>query len=131
MFLVGTSWFDVLIGVLYVSITLLVASIAYNRLLRYFGSGSVEHEGYCQLDSLEISPAKGELPFYFTSSIERPYQLLILDTDMNELMEIVAQDCKVGGNIIRFDSSKLPNGDYFYCLKTDNQKVSKKMTVLN
>lgn len=131
MLLVGTSWYDVLIGVLYVSISLLVASIAYKRLLRYFGSGSVRHEGYCQLDSLEISPAKGELAFYFTSTVERPYQLLVLDNEMNEFMEIVAQDCKIGGNIISFDSSRLPNGDYFYCLKTDNQKVSKKMTVLN
>lgn len=131
MLLVGYSWYDVLIGVLYVSIILLVVVIAYKKLLNYLGREAVKHEDYCQLYSLEISPASGELPFYFTSSVERSYQLLILDKDMNEFMEIVAQDCKIGGNIIRFDSSKLPNGDYFYCLKTNNQKISKKMTVLN
>ncbi|MEJ6776086.1 MAG: hypothetical protein QNK85_02025 [Crocinitomicaceae bacterium] len=131
MFLVGTSWYDVLIGILYASTTLLITSIAYRRLLSYFGRSAVKHEDYCQLDSLEVSPASGELSFYFTSKVERYYQLLVLDTEMNEFIEIVAQDCKIGGNIIRFDSSKLPNGDYFYCLKTDNQKVSKKMTILN
>ncbi|MDG1148130.1 MAG: hypothetical protein P8N52_07480 [Crocinitomicaceae bacterium] len=131
MLLVGVSLYDILIGILYTSIILLVIVIAYRRLLNYFGREAIRHEDYCQLESLEISPATGELPFYFTSPVERSYRLLILDGDMNEFMEVVAQDCKVGGNIVRFDSSKLPNGDYFYCLKTDNQKVSKKMTVLN
>lgn len=131
MLLVGYSWYDVLIGVLYVSIILLVVVIAYKKLLNYLGREAVKHEDYCQLYNLEINPASGELPFYFTSTIERSYQLLILDNDMNDFLEIVAQDCKIGGNIIRFDSSKLPNGDYFYCLKTNNQKISKKMTVLN
>jgi len=131
MLLVGTSLYDVLIGLLYTSIVLLVVIIAYRRLLNYFGREAIRHEEYCQLESLEIAPATGELPFYFTSPIERHYQLLILDSDMNEFMEVIAQDCKVGGNIVRFDSSKLPNGNYFYCLQTDNQKVSKKMTVLN
>lgn len=131
MLLVGFSWYDVLIGVLYVSIVLIIVIIGYRKLLSYLQREAVNHEDYCQLYSLEVAPASGELPFYFTSTIERAYQLLILDSDMNELMEVVAQDCKIGGNIIRFDSSKLPNGDYFYCLKTNNQKISKKMTILN
>ncbi len=131
MLLVGYSFYDVLIGVLYASLVLLVLILAYRKLLNHLGRNAVKHEDYCQLYSLEVSPAKGELPFYFTSTMVRPYQLLILDNDMKELQEVVSQDCKVGGNIIRFDSSKLSNGDYFYCLKTDNQKISKKMTVLN
>lgn len=131
MLLVGYSFYDVLIGVLYASLVLLVLILAYRKLLRHLGRNAVKHEDYCQLYSLEISPAKGELAFYFTSTMVRPFRLLILDQDMKEIEEIVSQDCKVGGNIIRFDSSKLSNGDYFYCLKTDNQKISKKMTVLN
>jgi hypothetical protein len=131
MLLVGFSWYDVLIGVLYVSIVLIVLILGYRKLLRYLQREAINPEDYCQLYSLELSPASGELPFYFTSTKEKAYQLLILDHEMNEFMEVVSQDCKIGGNIIRFDSSKLPNGDYFYCLKTGNQKISKKMTVLN
>jgi hypothetical protein len=50
---------------------------------------------------------------------------------MTLVEEIRSQECFVGGNIVRYDSSKLTNGQYYYCLKTDNQKTMKKMSVLN
>lgn len=93
--------------------------------------GSVNKDDFCELYNLEIEPASGELPFYFTSPIIKEYSLLILDADMQQIKEVVKQECKVGGNIIRFNSSQLPNGDYFYCLKTKNQKIMKKMKLLN
>jgi hypothetical protein len=40
-------------------------------------------------------------------------------------------EMKSGGHIIRFDSSQLANGIYFYCLETDNQKTLKKMKVFH
>ena len=118
-------------GMMWVSLGVLVAVILYKRLLRTFSKGTISKEGYCELFSLEIDPASGELPFYFTSNKERSITLSLLDKDMNLIQIIAEKDCKVGGNIIRFDSTQIPNGDYFYCLKTENQKVVKKMQVLN
>ena len=109
----------------------LVVVTIYKQLLRSLSKGSIDKADYCELYSLEIEPASGELPFYFTSEKAKEVALLLLDHKMDLIQEIVKKECKVGGNIVRFDSTKIPNGDYFYCLKTENQKVVKKMRVLN
>lgn len=131
MILVGFSTGDVIIGMLWVSIIGLGLYIGYRWLLRRLSKGAVKHEEYCKLESIDVNPASGEIHFYFTSKEVKTFTFSILDAQMNDLELIKSGECSVGGNIIRFDSSKLQNGDYFYCLKTDNQKTVKKMTVLN
>ena len=118
-------------GVLWVSLSILILVIAYKLLLRFMNRDAVNQADFCELYSLEIEPASGVLPFYFTSEKVKNYRLLILDSGMNEILEIENKECKIGGNIIRFDSTELNNGAYFYCLKTENQKVVKKMQVMN
>ena len=120
---------DIILG--WTSLIALVVVTIYKQLLRSLSKGSIDKADYCELYSLEIEPASGELPFYFTSEKAKEVALLLLDHKMDLIQEIVKKECKVGGNIVRFDSTKIPNGDYFYCLKTENQKVVKKMRVLN
>ena len=131
MVLLGYSWGGLLMGMMWVSLGVLLIVILYRRLLRSFSKDAITKEDYCELYSLEIEPASGELPFYFTSNSKRLVSLSLLDGNMSFLQVIEEKECKVGGNIIRFDSTKVPNGEYFYCLKTENQKVAKKMHVLN
>ena len=121
----------ILIGILFVSLAILVLIIAYRKLLGYLGKGSAPKEDYCILYSLEEDPAEGEVSFYFTSERKRVVQLHILDERYGFLMEVFNAECKVDGNIIRFQTTALPNGQYFYCLITDNQKTMKKMAVAN
>ena len=131
MVLIGYAWSDIIVGILWVSLAVLILVIAYKLLLRFLNRGAVNRADFCELYSLEIEPASGILPFYFTSDKVKNYRLLILDNDMKEILEIENKECKIGGNIIRFDSNQLKNGSYFYCLKTENQKVLKKMQVKN
>ena len=131
MVLIGYAWSDIIVGILWVSLAVLILVIAYKLLLRFLNRGAVNRADFCEFYSLEIEPASGILPFYFTSDKVKNYRLLILDNDMNEILEIENKECKIGGNIIRFDSNQLKNGSYFYCLKTENQKVLKKMQVKN
>lgn len=131
MILIGFSWLDVIIGMLWVSIIGLVLVIGYKKLLAYLGNNDIKKEDYCVLYNLEKSPVTGEAPFYFTSEKVRNVSIWIQDNTMQDLIEVSNQECKIGGNIIRFDTSKLKNGTYFYCLKTDNQKISKKMEVFH
>lgn len=131
MILAGYTWIDVLISTLWVTLILLVAVIGYRTLLRFLQKDRIRTEDYCELHELELNPAHGEVAFYFTSEKSREYSLLVLDTDMSPIEEIIHQECNIGGNIVRFDTTKIPDGNYFYCLKTDNQKVMKKMVVKN
>lgn len=131
MVLVGFNFWDVIVGMLWVTLVILILFIGYRWILRRFSRGNVNHDDYCTLLNIEENPASGEIPFYFTSKQVKDVSISILDAQMNEILEVSSKECKVGGNIIRFDSSKIANGDYFYSLKTKNQKVVKKMQVLN
>lgn len=131
MILVGFNWQDVLIGMLWVSIVVLVLAIGYRKLLSYLGKDDIKREDYCVLYNVEESVVTGEIPFYFTSEQVKNVSIWIQDESMKDLFEVSNQECKVGGNIIRYDSSNLKNGTYFYCLKSDNQKISKKMVVFH
>ncbi len=119
------------IYILCITLIMLILYIGYRQLLRYFAKGMPSKENYAVLYNLEISPAAGELEFYFTSETERLVTLNVLNENMEHVLEISSQMCHKGGNIIRYDSAQLKNGNYFYCLQTDNQKTMKKMRVAN
>lgn len=131
MLLKGFTYIQVIFGVLWTSLAILVLVIIYRRLLRYLSRGAVSKREYCELYPLEMNPAHGMIPFYFTSERERPVKMELLNGDMEFIREIASFDCKPGGNIVRFDSTALPDGEYFYTLVTDNQKIMKKMYLRN
>ena len=86
---------------------------------------------YCELNPLEQNPAKGILEFYFTSMEPKKVRFEILN-NQHQSIEIVAdQDFDSGQHILRFDSTKIENGVYYYQIKTDNQQTMKMMTILN
>ena len=131
MILLGYSWTSILLGTLYASLGLLIVVIAYRRLLKYLDKGRPVSRKYCTLYTLEEHPSAGEVTFYFTSEEPVKYKLMILDEDMNELKIIKSDTSGIGGNIVRFNSIELNNGDYFYCLQTEEQRTMKKMRVIN
>lgn len=131
MVLLGYSWIDIALGILYVSLGLLIIVILYRKLLAHLGKGEPVKKDYCVLYSLEQEPVVGEATFYFTSESVKEYRLVILDEELNEVALVKEGSCSVGGNIIRYDSTKLTNGQYYFSLITENQKTSKKMTVKN
>ena len=77
MILVGFNTVDVIVGMLWVSIIGLGLYIGYRALLRRLSKGAVKHEEYCNLEAIEINPALGEIPFYFTSNEIKPYTFSI------------------------------------------------------
>ena len=131
MVLVGYSLIDIGLGTLYATLGLLVLSIAYKRLLKKLNKGAISGDDYCVLYALENDPVSGEVEFYFTSEKEREFKLLILDESMVDLTIVAERIASPGGNIVKFNTTTLKNGDYYFCLKTVNQKTMKKMHVLN
>jgi hypothetical protein len=131
MVLVGFSMTQTLLGVLSVSLGLLVLIIAYKKLLAYLGKGSIIKEDYCVLYPLESDPISGEAEFYFTTEKNRNIIFELLNADLTNNQTLSNKECAIGGHIVRFDTRNLPNGLYFYCLRTENQKTMKKMNVLN
>ena len=131
MILMTYSISKVIIGILLTSITLLILIIAYKKLLARLGKGNPIKEDYCVLYNLEESPSQNEVAIYFTCNSERSILLELLSNELTTIQIIAEKIVQEGGHIIRFDTKSIPNGTYFYCLKTDNQKTMKKMIVAN
>lgn len=131
MTLIGFSIGRVLLGVLFVSLALLVLIIAYRKLLAYLGKGTPAPKDYCVLYSIEQDPVSGEVEIYFTTDAEKEVAIEVYNQDMTLLKTLKENPFKKGGHIIRFDSNEFSNGEYFYGLRTENQKTVKKMRVVN
>lgn len=131
MILLGYDVKTIAVATLCVTLAVLLLMIAYRKLLNYLGRGAVNKEDFCVLYPLEKNPAKGQVEFYFTCEEPKEYQLLILDAEMQELKKVQEGNASPGGTIVRFDTTSLSNGLYYFCLKTSNQKTMKKMNVLN
>ncbi|MCE3296232.1 MAG: hypothetical protein K0R65_1946 [Crocinitomicaceae bacterium] len=131
MILVGYSVTKIAVGVLCVTLAVLILVIAYRKLLAYLGRGKMPSEKYCVLYSIEANPAKGELELYFTSEETKEVTLELLNDDFSPNREIVTKEYKAGSHIVRFDSTQVANGTYFYQLRTGNQKTMKKLVISN
>ncbi|TNE56201.1 MAG: hypothetical protein EP338_01130 [Bacteroidetes bacterium] len=131
MILESINWGKVAVGVLCITLGLLVLYIAYRKLLAYLGKGQLTKEKYAFLHRLEKSPASGQLEFYVELSEEKDLSFEILNEQEEQVKLVAEGHYESGSHIIYFDSTEVPNGEYIYQLKTDNQKLWKKMSVRN
>jgi hypothetical protein len=121
---------EAIVKFLFVSFLILLAVIAYKRLLKRFQQGQIVHKDYCELYNLDQEPASGELSFYFVCPAPQKIQFAIWK-DRVMIHELANQEFDKGGHLIRFDSTKLANGIYYYGIVTTDQETTKRMEVLN
>ena len=117
--------------ILAIALIVMLIAIGYQKLIKKFSKDQLTLENYCVLHNLETDVATGKVDFYFTSQESRKVNFEILDENYQVLKVIYEQDCAQGGNIVPFDTQELENGNYFYCLRTYNQKTMKKVTIKN
>jgi hypothetical protein len=115
---------------LFVSFLILLAVIGYRALLRRFQRGQVKHKDYCELYTLDQEPAKGELSFYFVCPELTNVQFAIWQNN-SVIHEVANTSFEKGGHLLRFDSTKLANGVYYYGIITSDQQTKKRMTIAN
>ena len=120
-----------LLTLLTISLVVLIGVIIYKRLLIKFKQNTISKDDYCVLFGLENQPSKGEIEIYFTSDKKKNVKISILNEDMSLHTDIKEFECTPGGNIVRFNTLNVENGNYFYQLKTDNQETIKKFTIKN
>lgn len=122
-----TVWVDFM----RITIVILILIILYRQLLRYLSRKHLKTKPFCTLYQVEDQPASGEIPFYFTTNIPRKVAIYLQYKEDGAVTSIVDNEYEEGGHLIRFDSSRIKNGDYFYVLKTENQEIKKSLIVKN
>ena len=121
---------EAIIQFLFVSFLILLAVIGYRALLRRFQRGHMKHKDYCELYTLDHEPAMGELSFYFVCPDPTNVQFAIWQNNLL-VHEITNTSYEKGGHILRFDSTQLSNGVYYYGIITADQETKKRMTIAN
>ncbi|MEY4486902.1 MAG: hypothetical protein RL440_1438 [Bacteroidota bacterium] len=110
---------EAVIQFLFVSFLILLGIIGYRALLKKFQRGQVVHKEFCELYNLDQEPAQGD-------------EVKFAIWQFNQIVCDVAQGTyDKGGHILRFDSTKLANGVYYYGIVTSDQETKKRMTIAN
>lgn len=113
------------------ALIVLLFILLYALLLKRLKRGQIPQEEYIELYPLETEFAVGTVQFFFKTKVEKHVLFRIYSFD-EQLEEVLSDQLyKPGGHILQLDTTKLPNGKYFFELKTDNQKTSKLMEVRN
>lgn len=129
--LAKTNFTQIALGTLYVSIIVIILYFVYQKLLSRINRKEPNKALYCDLIYLENDVAKGIVEFYFTNLEVKNIRFEILNQQYESISILAEDDFEIGQHIVRFDSTSVPNGNYFYQLKTDNQQTMRKMYVNN
>lgn len=86
---------------------------------------------YASLKSLNPAEVKGDVKFFYELPKSTKVCFNILDEKYDLVMEIENIEKEAGDHMVKFNSTQLSNGNYFYQLSTPNQKVTKKFVIEN
>jgi len=109
-----------------ISLIVLLAIIFYRKLLQYLSKNRVRTEEYINLYDVNLSQISDQIEFYFTLPSQKFVQFEILDSNWQKIIELASKEFEPGGHIIRFDSSSIPSGIYYYGIRTEGQVLHKK-----
>lgn len=129
--LAGTTFTQVALGTLYVSLVLIILYLIYQRYLNKINKDEPNKEKYCELIYLENDLAKGVIEFYFINLEKKNIRFEVLNKQYETVQLLAEEEFEPGQHIFRFDSTTVSNGNYFYQLKTENQQTMRRMVVSN
>ena len=119
-----------LLDFLFITLCIVIAIILYRLLLRRLSKGKVDMDSFCTLYSLEKNPVSGEVEFYFVSPDMIKVEFSIWK-DNEKVMELRNDYFIKGGHIVRFESTSLSDGEYFFGLVTSKQRTVKRFKIQN
>ena len=131
------DWDRVLINVvagLSILAAIYLLLIGYRYLLNIISTGKVKANNtqFAELYTLiNNQTAKGQIQFYFIFKTAANVKFSIVDKDENELNVLIDEEREPGDYPVEFDTKTLPDGIYFYQLKTEIQKITKVFKVKN
>ncbi len=121
---------DKIIEFLVATLLILLVIIAYRFLLRYLSRGRVNQALFCELYTLDHEPASGEVSFYFVCP-ETTFVTFAIWKGDAIIKQLTSQEYEIGGHLLKFQTSEIENGMYYFGIETTKQKTQKRFTVQN
>lgn len=119
-----------IIEFLVITLLILLAIIAYRYLLKYLSKGNVNQALFCDLYSLDHEPAMGEVSFYFVCP-EMTFVTFCIWKGDEVIKQLTSKEYEKGGHLLKFQTSEIENGVYYFGIETAKQKTQKRFTVQN
>ncbi len=119
-----------IIEFLVITLLILLAIIAYRYLLKYLSKGNVNQALFCELYSLDHEPAMGEVSFYFVCP-ETTFVTFCIWKGDEVIKQLTSKEFEKGGHLLKFQTSEIENGVYYFGIETAKQKTQKRFTVQN
>jgi hypothetical protein len=121
---------DKIIEFLVATLLILLVIIAYRFLLRYLSRGRVNQALFCELYTLDHEPASGEVSFYFVCP-ETTFVTFAIWKGDAIIKQLTSQEYEIGGHLLKFQTSEIENGVYYFGIETTKQKTQKRFSVQN
>lgn len=121
----------VIVNIGWISLLIVVFILVYRLLLKRMKKTVIDASDFVELSTLEGDDQKGEIQFFFKTPIDQLVTFRIYGKTSDFEKQLLDKPLKKGGHIVKFDTTKVPNGIYFYELQVENQKLSKRFEVKN
>jgi hypothetical protein len=120
------SYYKLLLFSLAITVGLFLLFYVYRSYIRRATIAAGSRRGLARLLPLEVPKKGDELQFRFAVEKDQHIVLEICDASYNPLFLLADKDFSAGEHVVRFDSGKLNDSQYFYRLKTPGQEIIKK-----
>ena len=121
----------VIVNIGWGSLVVVILILLYSLLLRRMKRGQITLDEYVELYPLDKEFATETVQFFFKNKAAKDILFTVYAKDESFHEVIANKNFKPGGHILKFDTTKVPNGKYYFEVKTENQKTSKLMEVKN
>lgn len=122
---------QVILSILYIIISITTLIILYQAFLKYWKKKHGLQAYFCELVSIEQQPVSGTIDFCFTCDAEKKIDFDICNSTFETITMVASDNFSKGQHILPFDTTSVPDGDYFYRLQSDNQQIFKKIAIKN
>lgn len=122
---------QLIVNVTWVTLAVIVAIILYRLLLRKMKKSVMDNRGFIILHRSEKEPAFGDLQLYFTAENPGSAVFRLYEKSGEKEWILFDGEFKEGNTIVNFDTTTVPNGWYYYEVKTENQKTFKLLEIKN
>jgi len=121
----------VILNVTWGTLIVIVAIILYRLLLRRMKKDIIDNKSFLVLHRSEQEPAFGDMQLYFSSDNPGSAVFRLYEKNGDKEWILFDGEFKAGNTIVNFDTKSVPNGWYYYEVKTENQKTFKLLQIKN
>lgn len=129
------EWWDIFmqyaVYVLWVGLFLVLLLIANNRFKANQRAKLAKRNPEIRLFPYEYPSASGAITFFFEADDALEYTFFVINANNNEKHIIAQGTCRKGGQKIKFDTTTVDNGTYYYGIENQFQRTEKRLEVRN